>query len=300
MELYQLEYFLEVARQRNFTRAAARLNLAQAALSEQVRKLEQELGGALIQRGRRESVLTPAGELLRAHAGILLGQAGVARRAVAELLGMGRGRLTVGSISSVSACLLPAVVSGFRARHPGADLRLLEGTSGELVRWVEEGRVQVGIVQSPAESRRCIQTTLFSEPFVLLVPDGHRLARIRRVALKALARENFIFYRGRVREVVEEACRVAGFEPVVACETRELETVRSLVAAGLGVALLPRLAAVRGTEGCRVLALGGAGIRREVVLVRRSEEPESLECLEFQNLLRAELGVGGGHRRAAR
>ena len=69
MELYQLEYFLEVARQRNFTRAAARLNLAQAALSEQVRKLEQELGGALIQRGRRESVLTPAGELLRAHAG---------------------------------------------------------------------------------------------------------------------------------------------------------------------------------------------------------------------------------------
>src|SRR6476469_9702574 len=103
MELYQLQYFLEAARQRNFTRAAAQLNLAQAPLSEQIRKLEDELGTSLFQRGRRESVLTAAGETLRVHAEGLLERAEAARCAVQELVGLRRGRRTIGAIPSVSA-----------------------------------------------------------------------------------------------------------------------------------------------------------------------------------------------------
>ncbi|MEY5011248.1 MAG: hypothetical protein RLZZ253_2387 [Verrucomicrobiota bacterium] len=291
MELYQLEYFLEVARQRNFTRAAARLHLAQAALSEQVRKLEEELGGPLFVRGRRESFLTPAGEMLRSHAEILLGQAEVARRAVADLLQIRRGQLAVGSIPSVSACLFPDVVAGFRVRHPGVDLCLLEGTSEQVGSWVEEGRVQLGVVQLPAGSGKCVQSPLFSEPFLLLVPAVHTIARKRSVPLASLAAESFIFYRGRVREVVESACRLAGFEPRVACETGELETIRSLVAAGLGVALLPRLALGRVGEGCRVVGLSGPGVKREVALLRRSGAQLPAEGMEFQRLLFAALGT---------
>jgi DNA-binding transcriptional LysR family regulator len=118
MELYQLEYFLEVARQKHFTRAAVRLNLAQAALSEQIRKLEAELGAPLFQRGRRESVLTAAGETLREHAEALLERAEAARRAVAEVVGLRGGRLSVGTVPSVGACVLPGVVAAFRERYP--------------------------------------------------------------------------------------------------------------------------------------------------------------------------------------
>jgi DNA-binding transcriptional LysR family regulator len=230
---------------------------------------------------------------LRAHAEILLGQAEVARRAVGDLLRLRRGQLTVGAIPSVSACLFPTVVAGFRVRHPGVDLCLLEGTSEQVGAWVEEGRVQLGVVQLPAGSGRCFQTPLFSEPFLLLVPATHGLARKQSVSLKALAAESFIFYRGRVRDVVEGACRSAGFEPRVACETGELETIRSLVAAGLGVALLPRLALGRVAEGCRVVGLSGMGVKREVAVLRRSEDQFSAESQEFQRLLCAELGSKG-------
>jgi LysR family transcriptional regulator, hydrogen peroxide-inducible genes activator len=118
MELYQLEYFLEAALQQNFTRAAQKLNLAQAALSEQMRKLETELGTQLFHRGRRETVLTAAGETLRVHAEGLLERAQAARQAVSDLAGLRGGRLTIGAIPSVSACLLPAAIAAFRKKHP--------------------------------------------------------------------------------------------------------------------------------------------------------------------------------------
>jgi len=289
MDLYQLEYFLEAARQRSFTRAAAKLNLAQAALSEQMRKLEAHLGAKLFDRGRQETTLTPAGETLRAHAEALLAQAAEARRAVCDLVAMKSGRLAVGAIPSVSACLLPAAVAAFRRKHPQVELALHEGTSEAVAQWVEARKIELGVVQLPSPGDAFEVTPLLEESFVLLVPVGHPLARRRAPKLADLAKESFVFYKGRARDVAQDACRSAGFEPRTACESGELETVRSLVAADLGVALLPGLAVRGKVPGCAAVRLGGEPIRRSVALLQRRGQELSPAAQSFRRLLLGEV-----------
>ena len=285
MELYQLEYFLEAARQRNFTRAAEHLHLAQAALSEQMRKLEADLGTPLFHRGGRETTLTAAGEVLREHAERLLTQAAEARRAVTDLMRLRGGRVVIGAIPSVSACVLPPVITAFRQEHPPVELALHEGTSGEVAQWVDSGRVDLGIVQLPAEGGAFEETPLFTEAFVLLVPSSHPRSREAEVALASLAGEGFILYKGQARDAALTACREAGFEPRIVCESGELETVRSLAAAGLGVALLPALAVRRLTESCAVLRLIGEPLTRRVALLRRQNQAPSPGTAVLQRLL---------------
>lgn len=291
MDLYQLAYFLEAARQRSFTRAAAKLNLAPAALSEQMRKLEVDLGAKLFNRGQRETTLTPAGETLQVHATALLAQAAATRRAVGDLVALRGGRLAVGAIPSVSACLLPAAVAAFRRKHAQVELALLEGTSETVAQWVESGRIELGVVQAPALGAAFTVTPLLDEPFVLLVPKSHPLARRRLPRLADLAREAFIFYKGRARDVAQAACRSAGFEPRSACESGELETVRSLVAADLGVALLPELAARGAVPGCVVVRLGGSPPRRTVVLLQRRGQELSASAQAFRSLLMSKVST---------
>jgi len=287
MELYQLQYFLEAARQKNFTRAAAKLHLAQAALSEQIRKLESELETPLFQRGRRESVLTAAGETLALHAETLLQQAETARRAVQEVVGLRGGRLAIGAIPSVSAGLLPMPIARFRQRYPKVELVLAEGTSETVAEWVEAGRVELGIVQSPTTEGQFAERILMTERFVLLVPTAHALAGRREVDLKAFAAEPFVFFKGRARMSALAACRSAGFDPRMACESGELETVRALVAAGLGVALLPELAARRARPECALLRVRRPRVERQLSLIRKRGHTASSAAAAFEELLRA-------------
>ena len=289
MELYQLEYFLEAARQRNFTRAAARLNLAQAALSEQIRNLERDLGTQLFHRGRRETVLTAAGEILRQHAEDLIGRAASARQAVNDLIGLRGGRLAIGAIPSVSACVLPAAIAAFRKKHPDVELALFEGTSEAVAQWVESGRVDFGIVQLPAPSGKFDEAVLFTEPFVVLVPKSHPIAKQRSVSLAKLANESFILYKGRARDTALAACRAAGFEPRIACESSELETIRSLIAAGLGIAILPQLATRQSVANCVTVRLQGAGIERQVAMLSRAGHAPSPGASVFRRILAASV-----------
>lgn len=290
MELYQLQYFLEVARQRNFTRAAGRLHLAQAALSEQIRKLEDELATPLFQRGRRESTLTAAGETLRVHAEALLERAAAARHAVQELVGLRSGKLVIGAIPSVSAGLLPAAVTAFRKRHPQVELVISEGTSEAVAEGVESGRLEMGIIQHPAPAGPFDERILLTESFVVLAGPHHAIARLRRVALRSLADEPFVFFKGRARESALVACRAAGFEPRLACESGELETVRALVAAGLGLAILPELAAQRARPACALVRLSEPKVERKLVIVTRRGHAPSPAAAGFEILLRGARG----------
>lgn len=286
MELYQLNYFLEAARQRSFTRAARQLHLAQAALSEQMRKLEDELGTRLFDRSRKETLLTPAGEVLREHAEILLEQAATARRAIHDHLSMKSGRLTIGAIPTVSSCVLPLAISKFRKLHPSIELSLLEGTSPHIAQWVEEGRVDLGLVQLPVGDHEMTTTILFREAFSLLLPADHALVRKRKVTLSALKHETFIFYKGRAREVVREACRKEGFDPHGVCESGELETIRSLVGTGMGIAVLPELANKRVAENTCVVALSDRPIEREVALLEKKDRSSSPSAQAMKTILR--------------
>jgi len=285
MELYQLRYFLELARQKNFTRAAERLHLAQAALSEQIKKLEDDLGAVLVNRGRRESTLTAAGEALAVHAEALLEHAENARGAVRELVGLRGGRLAIGAIPSVSASLLPKPIAEFRTQHPDVELVLAEGTSDTVCEWVASGRVSLGIIQLPSSGGRFDERVLLTEPFVLLASPSHPVALRKTVDLAKLAKEPFVFYKGRARDTALSACRTAGFEPRIACASGELEAVHALVAAGLGLALLPELAAHRAAPACALLRLRGPKIERRLGLLTRQGHRSSPAAEAFQKLL---------------
>jgi LysR family transcriptional regulator, hydrogen peroxide-inducible genes activator len=289
MELYQLEYFLEAARQRNFTRAAQRLHLAQAALSEQMRKLEDDIGTKLFHRGRKETVLTAAGETLKSHAESLLDRAAAARTAVQDLVGLRGGRLAIGAVPSVSACVLPQAIAAFRRKHPLVELALREGTSEQVAKWVETGRIEFGIVQLPTIGGDFDSEPLFTEPFVLLLPKEHHAANQKRLNLEKLSEEPFVFYKGRARDSALAACRSAGFEPRIACESSELETVRSLVSAGLGIAILPELATRQPMEKCVVIRIQGQLITREIAIINRAGHGSSPSGKVFRQMLSMRL-----------
>lgn len=281
MELYQLNYFVELARQGNFTRAAARLNLAQPALSQQMHKLEEELGAPLFIRGRRQTLLTAAGEAFFPRAQALLAMAETARLTVAEVAQLRRGRLTVATIPSISGCWLPDVIRRFRQMHPFIELALAEESSQKVADLVERGTAEIGFLQLPASRDAFDVHELIREPFVALVPAHHTLAGKKSIRLAQLREESFVLYKGKARDVALEACLSAGFEPRVACESGELETIRALVAAGLGVAVLPRLATESSLKSLAVLQLRDPKVERKLGWLTRKGSPRSAAARAF-------------------
>ncbi len=280
MEIYQLRYFVEVAREGNFTKASERLRIAQPALSQQVKNLEEELGARLFNRGRRRSSLTSAGETLLEHALLILSAEAHARESVQEVVGLKKGRLVLATIPSISGYWLPDVVRRFRRRFPDVELNLKENSSEEVIASVAAGDAEVGLVQAPIVDAQFDSGILFEEGFELVVPTGHELEGGRLISLKQLREIPFVHYKGRAKDVVVEACRRAGFEARVACESGEIQTVLALVGAGLGVAVLPEISL--GSLGRQVSRLKLKPlIRRKVLWITRkgSRSPAAEEFL---------------------
>lgn len=241
MELYQLEYFIAVARHGNFTQASRYLHLAQAALSEQIKKLEEDLETKLFVRDRRRTRLTPAGDLLYQRATLMLDMARQTRKDIIDVNEVKRGRLTLCAIPSLIGCWLPPVIEKYRAKYPDIELTLLEDSSAGVAESVASGLADLGFLQLPTDNRKFDVHGLIREPFNLLVRK--EMARGKdAVRLVDFRDHPFIFYKGRARDVAIDACRRSGFEPKIACESGELDTIRALVKARLGVALLPNLA----------------------------------------------------------
>ncbi|MBK8038892.1 MAG: LysR family transcriptional regulator [Verrucomicrobiaceae bacterium] len=267
MELYQLGYFIEIARQRHFTRAAERLHMAQPALSQQMKNLEAELGTPLFIRGKKETQLTAAGKALLPRAEALLAQAEAARAAVSDVAQVRGGKLIVAAIPSVCAGLLPDLLHAFGRKHPGVKLQLIEDSSDRVAASVESGHADLGFLQLPASKAAFESRVLITEPFVALVAASHALANEKEIPLKQLAGESFIFYKGRARDSALEACRKAGFEPHIACESGELETIRALVAARVGIAIVPELATTLLPKNTRAVPLKQPGLQRQIAAV---------------------------------
>jgi len=267
MELYQLGYFIEIARHRHFTRAAEHLRMAQPALSQQMKNLEAELGTPLFIRGKKETQLTAAGKALLPRAEALLAQADAARTAVSDVAQLRGGKLIVAAIPSVCACLLPELLHAFGRKHPGVKIQLIEDSSERVAASVESGHADLGFLQLPASKAAFECRELISEPFVALVAASHALADEKEITLKQLTGASFIFYKGRARDSALEACRKAGFEPHIACESGELETIRALVAARVGVAIVPELAASHLPKQVKAVPLKQPGLQRQIAAV---------------------------------
>ena len=259
MELRQLEYFVAVAQECHFTRAANRLHVAQSGLSASIRLLERELGASLFLRSTRRVELTPAGRALLIEARRALSATDAAKDAVAAVQGLLRGTLAIGSLQCLSVVHLPAVLARFLAAHPGLEIRLRHGGSGELIEQVRAGRLDVAFVSRPA---RCpdgvVVGPLASEPLVLACAPEHPFATREQVELAELQSEQFVDFQPDwgTRDLVDNTLAAAGVERRVALEVTDVHSLLDLVTFGLGVALVPQSFAVK-TDRARFVALGG-------------------------------------------
>jgi DNA-binding transcriptional LysR family regulator len=274
-DLRRLRYFVAVAEELHFGRAARRLNVSQPPLSVQIRTLEREVGAPLLIRTQRRVELTEAGRVLLEEARRLLGQAEAAvihaRRAAEGTV----GRLTIGFVSTVDYSILPPLVRRFRHKHPGIALKLLELTGDRQQALLQSGELDLGLSILPSPSPALTTRPVFREPLVAAVPASHALAGRRRIALRALAAEPFIQFPRELApglyDLAIAACQGAGFTPNLAQEAIQMQTILGLVAAGLGVAVVPRCMSKLQRPDVRYLALDARGFEVETVALWHSE-----------------------------
>ncbi|MHA7175270.1 LysR substrate-binding domain-containing protein [Arthrobacter sp. Sr24] len=242
MEVRQMRYFVAVAEEKHFGRAAQRLHMAQPPLSQQIKALEEQVGAQLLIRTTRKVDLTAAGELLLVRARLLLAEIEKLEQDV-KLVGQGAsGVLRIGVSGTATYRLMPVIVQAARIHMPGLRLSVHgEMLTPEMEIALEEQRVDVAVLRPPIRSNQLSLKFLEKDELVVALPEDHELASRGMLELSELAEEPFITYPGSsaVNTISTEACRQAGFSPHVVQETQETSTLLSFVAAGMGVALVP-------------------------------------------------------------
>ncbi|MGG6265458.1 LysR substrate-binding domain-containing protein [Leptolyngbya sp. AN03gr2] len=243
VELRHLHYFIAVAEELHFSRAADRLCISQPPLSQQIRSLEDELGVRLFERTKRQVQLTEAGKVFLERAYLVLGQLEQAI-AITQRIGRGEvGRLAIGFVDSAMYTVLPEILRVFRAQFPAVELQLHELTTAQQIEALHHKQVDIGIVRSAISEPGLIVECLLPESLVLALPETHLLAAHPQVSLSDLAEESFILFPAKMGPVFYEQiihlCQQAGFRPKVAQEAVQMHTIVGLVAAGLGIAIVP-------------------------------------------------------------
>jgi|SRR5215207_665635 len=244
MELRHLKTLEAIARHGSFTRAAEELHLAQSALSQQVRRLEGELGVELLRRTSRRVDVTAAGEVVVAYARRVLSQVDGLEAELAELTGLVRGRVGIGAMWPTGTFDLPGVLGEFHRRHPGVDIEMVEDTADDLLARLRADELDLAFasVDPDALGDEFAKTLLFEEELVVAVAHGHPFAAQDHVSFEDLAQETTITYRegSALRRRVEAAMAEEGLEPRNAFSCTEMAAVRALASHGLGAAVLPR------------------------------------------------------------
>ena len=275
MNLRRLDYFLAVAEERHFRRAAERLHVAQPALSVQVARLERELGVTLLDRNRRGVELTAAGAALLARTRTLL--PGL-RDALAEVTAVGEGRagrLLVGFVGSTAYELLPRVLRAAERALPAAQIALRQMTSPRQIEALEAGRLDLGVARTPSLSRVLVSARLLAEPFVVALPAKHRLAH--KSALSARLFDDLPLVTlppdaGALREAMLGELMDAGACPRIVDEVSDMPTILGLVAAGRGVALVPTSVSSLRLNGVVFRRLQSPKRQAELWLLKRRED----------------------------
>lgn len=243
MELRHLRYFVAVAEELHFGRAAVRLHISQPPLSQQIKALEEELGVTLFRRTRRVVSLTDAGKAFLPAARATIEQARRAESLVRDVASGRAGSLAIGFVMSAGYSILPDAIRRFRKAHPDVALILREMIPSEQLEALAKQALDIGILRPPVSAPGISFETLLDEPLVAALPAGHRLAAKRTLRLQQLQDEDWILFPRRhgpgLLDAITHACREAGFSPSVRHEPNDIQSVLAHVAAGLGVSLLP-------------------------------------------------------------
>lgn len=289
MELYQLRSFIAVAEAGNFTRAAEQLHITQPALSQQVINLEKELEHKLLHRLGRRAVLTDAGKTFIERARRILLEADNATKEIRDNP-HAESRVTVGAIPSVAPYILPALIAQARIEHPHLQIQAREDFRSDLVNGVLDGSIDLAVVATPVHAAALAVEPLMREPLLLVVGRDHRFTKKRCIRAADLAEETFVMLgsTSSLTEQVRQFCGDHQFEPRIGYRCAQLTTVKSLVALGAGIAILPRIARSSKDEGLlEYLRLADTKPERELVIIRHLQSYQSRGMTQFIGMLRA-------------
>jgi DNA-binding transcriptional LysR family regulator len=295
VQLAQLAYVVAVAEEQSFTRAAARLHLAQPSLSRQVRLLERELGVLLFNRGPGQGLVTPTadGAALLPFIQRVLADAEATGAEARALSGMARGRLSVGATPSlITHVLAPALVE-FHRSYPGIDLSVVEAGSHQLVPQVANGEVDLALVVQPVSDAGVATTALFDDPLVLATAPDHPLAGRHRVRVRDLAGLDLVMFREGydLRAVTLAAFDRAGVTPHLVSQGGEMDGVLALVAAGLGAAVVPAIA-LPADRSLNAIGFTQPSLVRTVALAQRNDRTLARPARALADQLTARHGAG--------
>ncbi|AWB44159.1 LysR family transcriptional regulator [Paenibacillus sp. CAA11] len=295
MELRQLQYFVKVARKQHVTQAAEELHVAQSAVSRQIHQLEKELGVDLfIQKGRNLQ-LTAVGQLFCSRVETILKDLDRAVNEVHEFLNPELGEIRLGFPHSLGIHVLPSIIAEFRKRYPNVKFRFKQGMYTTLIRDVITAEVDLAFISPFPEQHDQIEgNIILTEELCAILPHNHRLAGQQSIALSELKDDKFIlFSKGySLRPIVLHACLEAGFSPKIAFEGEETDTIRGLVAAGMGVSLLPEMSLFQtnSLQPARVKIISPK-VTRTIGLIHRSDDKLPLVAQSFRAFLLDHFGV---------
>lgn len=274
LELKQLEYFLALAQELHFTKAAEKVGISQPSLSQQIRILEAEIGMPLFDRIGKKTALTEAGHILRSHSQRVFHELAQARAAIRELQGIQRGRLSIGSLLTVSHYLLPPAIFSFHEQYPGVELSVLAMRTGDIRAALLENQLDMGIVFLPMLDEELESLPLATEELVLAVASRDPLSEEKTVPLDVLKEIPTVLLPStyQMRQLIDRYCAEQGFAVKPSFEMTTMEAIVQMVASGIGATLLPRpYVDFLGNKGIAAIPFS-APIRREIGIVYRRDK----------------------------
>jgi DNA-binding transcriptional LysR family regulator len=276
MELRQLRYFVAVAEELHFGHAARRLRIAQPALSRQIQALEGELEVMLLFRNRRRVQVTPAGQVFLERSRLLLSRAEDAIVAAQRVNEGSSGSLKLGFVGSATYDAIPSILRSFHQIAPQVELTLSEMTVHAQLEALAEKRIDLGFLRLPARTEGLVLRAVSREALLIALPSSHPLAQLPVLRLSSLAGEAFILYPDHPRpswaEFIVGLCQQAGFRPTIAQRTVEIQTTLSLVAAGMGVSIVPACVSNIPRKDVVYRRLSGVRARTQLLAAYRAED----------------------------
>ena len=268
MEVHQLRYFCAVARHGTFTRASEVEHVAQPSLSQQILKLEAELGARLFDRLPRSAKLTVFGKAFLPKAERILRQLEEARTELRNMSGNESGEVVVGIIPTIAAYLLPRLLNDFTVRHPLITIKIIEDITPTLVQRLHDGTVDMAVAALPIAASELASVALFEEQFYAVLPEKHRFATRLSISLAELNREPFLLLKEGhcFRDSVIAACNKLKMSPSIVFESGQFATILAMVSAGMGVSAVPAMA-VQPQAGCKFIPISGKHSTRIVGIV---------------------------------
>jgi len=293
MEMHQLRYVVAVARTGNFSRAAEQCHVAQPSLSQQIQKLEDELGERLFARMKREAKLTPHGEAFLRRAVRILEEVDAAKREAKDATDLLRGTVTIGVLPTITPYLLPEAIAEFTETFPGVEIIVQEDTTAHLVKSLHACEIDLALASQPLQDGRLEVRELFAEELLLALPPGHPLARKRTVRVSDLERERLIVMKEGhcLGQQVLNFCDRRDLRPNISFRSAQLETIQSLICAGMGLSLIPAMAAESARGGrLEYRSLQSPKPERKIVAAWPKQRPLGRAATAFLKLAASRSG----------